>query len=364
MHQADVCNPRFKDEYPFHSAVPLRSGLLPRAANRALHFTRSASPSVVPPQRALSAHCAGRRDACALSGSSPPRPPARLWHPCRVPRGAGFRAHARAVARRRPRPRPPRLRERAVTCSTRDAFHRRETLLGLGSGPTTLPPWSVAWRPFARRGRPLRASRPSARPAATGLAFERQMPLADFCNCKEYEHTGERPIPASSRARDRLVSLRLASCPAKRAQAMRQDGTEAPLAPKRRRIDREHVESASALRRIGRLVEPRTPRGHRAAGSNAMESPGSGSARSRSPSYLRPAKGACTRATEVPSTARETDVASWAPPLRPPSPGHPEGCPAFRRSRLCCRPLQLALTGLPPRLGSAAAPRSVSSSRS
>jgi len=60
MHQADVCNPRFKDEYPFRVAVSPRSGLLPRATNRALHFARSASPSVVPPHRVFSTRCAGR----------------------------------------------------------------------------------------------------------------------------------------------------------------------------------------------------------------------------------------------------------------------------------------------------------------
>lgn len=223
--------------------MSLRSGLLPRATNRALHFTRSASPSVVPPQLALSARCAGsclgelfraRRDATAGSA---------LTSLSRSARGR-FRAHARAAAHRRPRPRPPRLRERAVACSTRDAFHRRETLLGLGSGPTTLPPWSVAWRPLARRGCPLRASRPSAHPAATGFAFGRQTPLADFCNCKEYEHTGERPIPASKRARDRLVPLRPASCPAKRAQATRQ--TEPKL--RRRRSATASTESTSSQR--------------------------------------------------------------------------------------------------------------------
>lgn len=122
----------------------------------------------------------------------------------------------------RPRPRPPRLRERAAACSTRDAFHPRETLLGLGSDRATLPPRPGAWRPFALGGCPLRASRPSACPAATGLAFGRQTPLADFCNCDVYGHTGDRPIPASKRARERLVSLRLASYPAKLRQATRQ----------------------------------------------------------------------------------------------------------------------------------------------
>jgi hypothetical protein len=69
--------------------LPLRSGLLPRATNRALHFTRSALPSVVPSQRALSAHCAGR---AATSPFELPAalPPARLWHPCRVPLPAAF----------------------------------------------------------------------------------------------------------------------------------------------------------------------------------------------------------------------------------------------------------------------------------
>lgn len=119
----------------------------------------------------------------------------------------------------RPRPRPPRLRERAAACSTRDAFHPRVALLGLGPDHATLPPRPGTWCPFALRGRPLRASRPSACPAATGLAFGRQTPLADFCNCDWYGHTGDRPIPASKRARERLVPLRPASCPAKREQA-------------------------------------------------------------------------------------------------------------------------------------------------
>jgi hypothetical protein len=223
--------------------MSLRSGLLPRATNRVLHFTRSASPSVVPSPRALSAAvrraCLGalfRAHRCRTAGSAPTS----------LSRSARdrFRARARAAAHRRPRPRPPRLRERAVACSTRDAFHRRETLLGLGSGPTTLPPWSVAWHRFARRGRPLRARRPSTRPAATGPAFERQMPLADFCNCKEYEHTSERPIPASIRARERLVSLRPVSCPTKREQAARHTEPK----PRRRRSAAASTESTSSQR--------------------------------------------------------------------------------------------------------------------
>jgi len=89
MHQADVCNPRFKEEHPCCPAVSLRSGLLPRATNRALHFTRSASPSVVPPHQALSARM---RRSCrrALFRAPCGLPPARLWHPCRVPSAAAF----------------------------------------------------------------------------------------------------------------------------------------------------------------------------------------------------------------------------------------------------------------------------------
>ena len=135
-----------------------------------------------------------------------------------------------------------------MTCSTRDAVHRRETLLGLGSGPTTLPPWSVAWHPLARRGCPLRASRPSARPAATGLACERQMPLADFCNCKEYEHTGERPIPARSEpvTGSFRCAPRVAPRSARRRRGKRSRssaGAEAP--PRRPRARRVSVRAAA-----------------------------------------------------------------------------------------------------------------------
>lgn len=107
------------------------------------------------------------------------------------------------------------------------------------------------------------------------------------------------------------------------------NGTEAPPAPKRRRDDREPVESASALRRIGRLTEPRAPRGHRRARPAALETPGCESLRSRPPSCPRPAKGTCIRTAEVPSTARETDGASWAPPLRPSAPRCPLRAPGF-----------------------------------
>jgi hypothetical protein len=239
--------------------LPLRSGLLPRATNRALHFTRSASPSVVPSQRALSAHCAGR--AATSSFELPAAlPPARLWHPCRVPLPAAFgltpvlplakglgRVHHVSV--KEPwlvRPEMPSIVEKPFPGSAPvPRLCRREPSPGF--------PSLVAVARFEL------AVRPPARPRP-GLRVNGRCHSPNFCNCKEYEHTGERPIPASKRARDRLVSLRLASCPAKRAQATRQ--TEPKLRRRRSAAasTEEHVESASALRRIGRLVEPRTPR--------------------------------------------------------------------------------------------------------
>lgn len=244
MHQADVCNPRFKDEYPFHSAVPLRSGLLPRATNRALHFTRFASPSVVPPQRALSAHCAGRAIGAPFRarhsrfrrlGSDIPvafRAPTAFGLTPALPLAEG-RGRVHHVSVKEPwlaRPEMPSIVEKPFSGSA-----PVPRLCRRGPSPGV---------PLARRGRPLRASRPSAHPAATGFAFGRQTPLADFCNCKEYEHTGERPIPASKRARERLVSSRPASCPAKRAQAARQ--TEPKL--RRRRSAAAPTESSSSQR--------------------------------------------------------------------------------------------------------------------
>jgi hypothetical protein len=244
MRQADVCNPHFKDEYPCLVAVSHRSRLLPRATNRVLHFTRLASPSVVPPHLALSAVV--RRACRSRALSSSPTTVRRLgsgipvaFRPrllsssrsCRRLRGGLGRVHRVSV--KEPwlvRPEMPSILEKPFS--------------GSASIPRLCRRGPLPGSHFALRGRPLRASRPSAHPAATGFAFGWQMPLADFCSCKEYGHTGERPIPASKRAREWLVSLRPASCPAEREQATRQTEPK----PRRRRSAAASTESTSSQR--------------------------------------------------------------------------------------------------------------------
>lgn len=172
------------------------------------------------------------------------RPPTRLWHPCRLPPAIAFEltlvppltrglGRVHRVSVKEPwlvRPEMPSILEKPFS--------------GSASVPRLCRRGPLPGSHFALRGRPLRASRPSAHPAATGFAFGWQLPLADFCSCKEYGHTGERPIPASKRAREWLVSLRPASCPAEREQATRQTEPK----PRRRRSAAASTESTSSQR--------------------------------------------------------------------------------------------------------------------
>jgi len=172
------------------------------------------------------------------------RPPTRLWHPCRLPPAIAFEltlvppltrglGRVHRVSVKEPwlvRPEMPSILEKPFS--------------GSASIPRLCRRGPLPGSHFALRGRPLRASRPSAHPAATGFAFGWQLPLADFCSCKEYGHTGERPIPASKRAREWLVSLRPASCPAEREQATRQTEPK----PRRRRSAAASTESTSSQR--------------------------------------------------------------------------------------------------------------------